>query len=325
MERKEKSLQLRQYIASQLVNLIDRDYVLLGLPYYLNIGDILIWEGERQFLSALQHKCLNSGYHYRDFSRITDDTLILLQGGGNFGDLWRNVHEERLGIINQYKKNPIIITPVTCWYENRELMIQDAEVLSKHPNLTICARDLPSFDLLKKYFNNKVILVPDMAFCIDTEKIKRHIHGKVKKTLYLKRTDKELSCVDPVSLQDKLNIAEVHDWPCMEKAPLFWKYYRMLVNYGQKMESYGCFLKSPSVISGLSDWYYHERCRRHFIRVGVHFVSQYRNIFTTRLHVGLLSILLDKEVTIIDNSYGKNSSFFKSWLIDTDGVNLVSF
>src|SRR4030042_4440105 len=135
MTRKEKILQLGRHITKELGDLIDRDYVLLGLPYYLNVGDILIWEGERQFLSPLPHKCLNEGYRYRDYWRIQDNTLILLQGGGNFGDLWRFIQDERLSIVQRYMNNPIILSPVTCWYENAALLQQDAEILSQTPNL----------------------------------------------------------------------------------------------------------------------------------------------------------------------------------------------
>jgi exopolysaccharide biosynthesis predicted pyruvyltransferase EpsI len=46
-----------------------------------------------------------------------------------------------------------------------KLLLKDAEIFNQHPDLTICARDNYSYDLLKKYFvNNKILLLPDMAF-----------------------------------------------------------------------------------------------------------------------------------------------------------------
>ena len=62
--------------------------------------------------------------------------------------------------------------------------------------------------------------------------------------------------------------------------------------------------------------------RPQLIRKGIEFVSQYREIYTTRLHVFILSILLGKSCTIIDNSYGKNSSFYETWLKNVDGIIL---
>jgi len=322
MTRKEKTVQLRRLITTRLVDLIDRDYVLLGLPYYLNVGDILIWEGERQFLKTLPYKCLNEGYHYQESWRIRDDTLIILQGGGNFGDLWRFIQDDRLKIVQRYKNNPIIITPVTFWYENHDLIKLDAEVFSKHPDLTICARDAVSFEQLKKHFNNRILLIPDMAFCIEKKTLSKHIYGTGEGTLFLKRTDKELS---PKAFSNSKAIpetADVHDWPSMEKNPLCWICYRQLCNCGNTVERYKRFRTISRITSKLSDWYFHEHCRKQLIHEGVNFVGRYRNIFTTRLHVGILSILLNKEVTIIDNSYGKNSNFFDTWLSDTECVEL---
>ena len=322
MTRDEKALQLRKQIAERLGGLIDRDYVLLGLPYYLNVGDILIWEGEWEYLSALRSKCLNRGYRYKDYWRIRENTLILLQGGGNFGDLWRFIQNERLEIIRRYGNNPIVILPVTCWYENTTLLRQDAEIMSRHPDLTICARDALSFDLLRKHFSNKILLLPDMAFCIDAAKLRKYVQGEGEGTLYLKRTDKELAANAPSPPRKALDTADVRDWPSMEKDPPCWIRYRKTCRHAHAMGEHKGLWKLSRMVLKSSDWYYHQRCRRQIIREGVRFVGGYRNIFTTRLHVGILSVLLGKEVTIIDNSYGKNASFFDTWLSDTDGVRL---
>jgi pyruvyl transferase EpsO len=322
--RTAKCLQLRQEIVAQLGGLVDRDYVLLGLPYYLNVGDILIWEGERRFLSELPHKCLNQGYQYSDSWRIRDDTLLLLQGGGNFGDLWRYIQDERLDISRRYKNNPIVITPVTVWYENPDLMQQDAEVFSAHPNLTICARDARSFELLQKHFTNRILLVPDMAFCIEPASLKRYAGHADRETLFLKRTDKELASPS-ASLPQKMADADVHDWPCMEQEPRYWMRYHRLCSQAAavgRLKLRGGW-RLYRALHGLSDWYYHTRCRELLIRDGVKFVSRYQNIYTTRLHVAILAVLLDKPVTILDNSYGKNSSFIETWMNDTEGVNLM--
>jgi pyruvyl transferase EpsO len=322
MTRVEKTLYLRQHIAAQLDSLIDRDYVLLGLPYYLNVGDILIWEGEREYFSTLRFNCLNMGYRYKEYWRIREDTLIILQGGGNFGDLWRFIQDERLSIVQRYGNNPIVILPVSCWYDNTALLRQDAEILSRHPDLTICARDARSFDLLKKHFNNRILLVPDMAFYIEPAKLRRHVQGEVEGTLFLKRTDKELASNAPSPPKEALDMADVRDWPSVEKAPPCWIRYRRLCQHGHAMGEHRGLWKLSQTVLKLGDWYYHERCRMQLIREGVRFVGRYRKIYTTRLHGGILSVLLDKEVTIIDNSYGKNASFYETWLSDADGVAL---
>lgn len=324
ISRTAKVLQLRQEIAAQLGGLIDRDYVLLGLPYYRNVGDILIWEGERQFLARQPYRCLNEGFRYRDTSRINQDTLIILQGGGNFGDVWRFIQDERLAIVQTYSRNPILITPVTCWYGDPNQLKHDAATLAQYPQVTICARDTRSLALLRTHFANRILLVPDMAFSIDPATLKRHASHAVHETLFLKRTDKELASQSP-ALPLSIADADVRDWPCMEQEPTYWMRYLRLCSHATALG----LLKLRSgwrlsrTVLGLSDWYYHTRCRSEYIRNGVQFVSRYRTIYTTRLHVGILAVLLDKPVTILDNSYGKNASFLETWLTDTEGVELL--
>ncbi len=326
MTRPAKTAQLRRHIAAQLDGLIDRDYALLGLPYYLNVGDILIWEGEREYLGSKRFACVNAGHRYRDLETIRQDTLILLQGGGNFGDLWRFIQEDRLSIIRRYGSNPIVILPVTCWYEDAALLESDAEALAQHPELTICARDSISFDILRKHFRNRILLVPDMAFCINPAKLNRYVQGGGEGTLFLKRTDKELAAAAPYSPIEILNAADVRDWPSMESTPPCWNRYRSLCQIADSVRDHSQYRgasKLSRILLKLSDWYYHNRCRVHLIREGVHFLSRYRNIYTTRLHGGILAILLDMPVTILDNSYGKNASYFYTWLSETEEVTII--
>ena len=49
---------LKDKIIGTLTPLVTSDYFLLDLPYYSNIGDSLIWEGEEDFLRTLSYQCL---------------------------------------------------------------------------------------------------------------------------------------------------------------------------------------------------------------------------------------------------------------------------
>lgn len=322
MTRDEKILQLRRKISEQLNGHIDRDYVLMGLPYYLNVGDILIWEGTRQFLAATGRKCLNAGCRYREEDRIRDGTLILLQGGGNFGDLWRWVQEERLAVLRRHPNNPALIFPVSCWYEDQALLRQDADRLAGHPNLTICARDEASYQLLVRNFRNRILLVPDMAFFVDPVPLRKRMASRPTGALYVKRTDKELVESQggmPEALPAGLTVA---DWPSVETAPWHWALYNHLLKWGRNARRKRGIWRVADPVVKLSDWFYHQISRRLLIQQGAAFIGRHRTIYSTRLHAAILAILLDKEVQIMDNTYGKNSGFYQTWLGDTDGVRL---
>lgn len=72
----------------------------------------------------------------------------------------------------------------------------------------------------------------------------------------------------------------------------------------------------------LVDWF----AKNYFLPIQItcalDFINQYNHIITTRLHAGIMAILLDKEVEFIDNSYGKISATYQSWLADLPNVKL---
>ncbi|THG64590.1 polysaccharide pyruvyl transferase YvfF [Bacteroides faecichinchillae] len=305
-------------IKKQLVPLIDNDYVLWDLPYYNNIGDILIWEGERQFLNKLPYKCLNSASLYTcTFPKLDPDTIILLQGGGNFGDLWREHQNFRLKVIESYPDNRIIVFPQTVYYEDVEQICRDNDKMRLHKRLTLCARDLLSYNLLKDNFENQVLLLPDMAFCIEEGTFRKWRKKEKSKTLFLQRLDKEAVDVEGLGILQLEENLDIRDWPSIEKES--WSMYVF-----NKMVSLQSILTRKRIrsrgVNFILDWIASSVFRPLLLKQGIGFVSSYHYIYTTRLHVMILSILLHKRVKFIDNSYGKNSSFYDTWLKDLNGV-----
>lgn len=315
MEFEEKIHELRNKIERQLLPLIDDDYVLWDCPYHSNIGDILIWEGERQFLENVKYQCLNiTSKDFCLFPDLSSGIVILLHGGGNFGDLWREHQEFRLEIIRRYPEHRIIMFPQSVYYESGDRMKEDAQEMARHPDLILCARDYPSYALLKENFRNRIMLVPDMAFCIPVDYLKQYCRREEDKALFLKRRDKELSTgyFYPQNM-------ECRDWPSMERR--MWKMFLFEKSLGMtlRLNKWGLnyFYRMGS---GVINWYAQHFLRPALVKTGVEFLSHYRYVYTTRLHVMILSILLGKECTFFDNSYGKNSAFYETWLKDLPEV-----
>lgn len=312
MKVTEKTSQLKRIIAELLTPLINGDYVLLDVPYYTNIGDTLIWEGTREFLKTLPHKCLYTAsvetYKYRPLPK---NTVILLQGGGNFGDLWRKHQEFRQDVIKAYPNNRIIILPQTVFYNDDSIFAEDAKILNSHNDLHICARDTKSLDYLKKALSCNLLLVPDMAFCISQKTLDRYKQKETNKALFLKRNDQELCEYDFTSYIKETN-GQLHigDWPTMEKEFKTKVYLDKLVFRRKRLK------RIPDIYADLI-------FRPFQVRKGIEFVSQYKKVYTTRLHVAILSVLLDKEIIFFDNSYGKNSSFYETWLKDIEKLKFV--
>ncbi len=317
MEFQQKTEQLKGIIAEHLDPLIDTDYVLLDLPHYENTGDILIWQGELDYLARLPYRCLYSASHlnYRT-PRIDANTLILLQGGGNFGDLWPDFQQFRLRVIEEFPDNRIIILPQTIHYGDHGNMLRDAELFGRHKSLTICVRDHQSLAVLDRFFpGSRHLLLPDMAFCIDMGPWERYRSPQRDEALFLKRQDKELDSAcryDGIVPDGTLE----RDWPSFERlSPRQWLVYK-LAGPGRRLPP---FVQRPidRMLGRMG-----EALRKEYMKTGVRFLSGYSDIYTTRLHTAILSALLGKPFVLFDNSYGKNSAFFDAWLQDLEGAHM---
>lgn len=309
MQIEEKKYQLQIIIKETLSPLIDHEYIFIDLPYYNNIGDVLIWAGTEQYLKTLPHKCLYKS-SFKDFVHkdINDMTIIIMQGGGNFGDIWHEHQNFRKRIIKEYPKNRIIVLPQSIYYENQENLKSDAILFSEHTNLYLCARDTYSLNILKKYFSNNSLLLPDMAFYLDFP-IRRQKTGRI---LYLRRTDKELN----LSLL-KLDIpqsSEIHDWPTYEKNLNLNK----ILYYSSKILS----KISMTLATRWRDFYQDKVMRPSMVKIGYNFLNQYDEIYSTRLHVAILGSLMGIKVHFIDNSYGKNKNVYSTWLNNLETISM---
>lgn len=326
---KEKIENLKNIVRKALNQHIDGDFVLLDVPNHSNIGDTLILEGELKYLKELNQKCLyTSNIFTFDSAKIPKHAIILLHGGGNFGDVWSVNQKYRNQIIKDFPNNKIIIFPQTLHYNDEQNAINDSILYKTHPNLIICARDKISFETAKKYFtNNMIYMLPDMAFFNDfSEYISTK---KAKKTLFLERMDKELGNVvllqkELKKLQENEKKIEVKDWPGFYKKGTLQQKAGDLYNFFEIMGS-KILLKSPfkflvNDAHGLRGKGYKERR----IRKGIKFINQYDVIYSTRLHGFILAVLLNKKIFIFDNSYGKNKNFYETWLKDFDNVKLIS-
>lgn len=304
---------LKKEIHSKLDGLIGKKCVLLNTPDHINIGDQLIWQGEMDYLTekGISPFYITSNFNF-DWRDLTEDTQILMHGGGNFGDVWEYHHDFRLKIIEKYPNNPIFIFPQSVQYHDPEKIKKDAEVYSAHQNLTICARDAFSFDLLKENFGNRILLVPDMAFCSNYTKIE----GKTGKTLLLKRTDREIASKIEYG---KYPDFDLRDWPTYDNTlkNFLWRVYEKL----NRMFASG-FVKNKNgnTTFGLGVL----RNKDYLVKMGVKFISEYDLVVTTRLHGHILALLLGIDSIMIDNNYGKNSRFHQTWLHNFPNSKMVA-
>lgn len=308
MTTSEKIRRLSDIIRTGLSPLIDRDYWLLEVPYYANVGDALIWQGELDFLKGI--RCRSKGvlsFSSHRTPQPQEGDIVLFQGGGNFGDLWKEPQDYRKRIMSANPSCKYVVFPQTVHYANPDNLRHDADFFAGY-DCTICVRDEKSQKTLAGNFKNRVLLLPDMAFCIDMSKWNRKYSAE--KPLVLKRNDKELLPSPELATMLQRNDVEICDWPTM--AGDGW------------VDKVKCIIGSrPRTIGHLYDWYMNHVYRPYQIRFGIRLLNSHTDIYTTRLHACILALLLGKEnIVFFDNSYGKNSGFYETWLSDCENVRM---
>lgn len=313
---------LRRHIKEALCPLIGEvDYIFLDVPYYTNIGDTLIYKGTEDFLAALPGRCLyKTAIENYAKPLISEDVVILFQGGGNFGDIWRRHTEFVLRVLEEFPRNRAIILPQTIYYENTDIMEADACLMGKHSRLTICARDRVSYGLALTHFSaNDVLMLPDMAFCIEPSFLNTYRQPVKGKSLFFKRKDQEFADYDFQQHMVAQGPLDELEWPSMQMDLLVSKILLQL----KRISSAGNKIGIGAFTRRLLDWYAQSIYIPWLLKVGIQFISQYQKVYSTRLHGAILSILLDKPLVFFDNSYGKNGSFYDTWLKDFDKVRFV--
>ena len=309
----QKISELKNKIYETLTPLIQSDYWLLEVPYYDNVGDTLIWQGEMDFLKTLPFKCRGMyALETFTFPQIKETDTILFQGGGNFGDLWAKHHNFKMEVVKRYPQNKFLFFPQTVYFEQEENLLACAAFLAQY-DVTICARDEVSYQTLCKHFKNKILLVPDMAFCMNMKKWGRINTCKLNRPLVLKRGDKELKKSTALETTLAHLDATVSDWPSMGCCNYVEYFKYQVFRVARKLRQLWVY-----------DMYMRYVYRPYLIKIGVRIVKAHTDIYTTRLHTCILSILLGKEkIVFFDNSYGKNSLFYQTWLSDCENVQMM--
>jgi len=158
-----------------------------------------------------------------------------------------------------------------------------------------------------------ILLVPDMAFCINVCELQ--LSPVVKENLYLCRYDRERNpsqdCCKLPANRDEC------DWPTINSNNV----HLIPLKISMKIRKVlGINLK---ILYRFENYYWKKFIYPYNVSRGSLLVSKYSNIYTTRLHGAIIALLLSKKVYLFRNSYHKNESFYNTWLSDNDNVVLL--
>ena len=145
-------------------------------PLYGNMGDQAIAYASLKFYKEnfKDYKILELDrvQIYREYfsikSCLNKDDIIVLQGGGNMGNLYMHEEEPRRFVIKHFKDNMIISMTQTISFTNDEFGRKEKEktrkIYNKNKKLILLAREDTSYNEMTKLFSVNVIKVPDIVF-----------------------------------------------------------------------------------------------------------------------------------------------------------------
>ncbi|CAH1203794.1 polysaccharide pyruvyl transferase family protein [Paenibacillus sp. JJ-223] len=278
----------------------------LDYPVYSNGGDLLIMKGALAFFKSNDIQVTDS-YSVHDFHedvRIPEDHIIVMSGGGNFGDLYDSHQRLRELVVQKYPRNKIVILPQTIFYKDVANLQKTAELFNRHSNLYVYTRDESSYKLATTYFTRAHVgLLPDMAHQL--WKIQTPVTAKKAKLNFL-RTDIETNAEQ----SDIVVQGDTVDWASLynryEKKMIF-----LMANALRKRKARKLMQFAWNVYSD------------YLVRKAVRLFAQYEMIHTSRLHGHILSCLMAKPNILIDNSYGKNSGYYQLWTHEVNTANMA--
>jgi pyruvyl transferase EpsO len=285
-----------------------RSVAFVDIPYYLNVGDLLIYKGTEAFFTQYNVNVVyRAGCVNVDYKQLEKTDVILMQGGGNFGDLYYNHQKLREDIVSKFVDKRIICLPQSIFFKEDKVLDKSASLFRRHKDYHFCVRDDVSFKIAQKFTDN-VLKMPDMAHSIHPMVDAIEV-GKSNiippRVLNLMRVDKE----------KKVNIETVNkvgfDWENITTTSDHWML--MLIGFMEKVP----YLRNKTVNLWAS--YSDEIVFR-----SVDYFSSHTIIHTDRLHGLILSALLGKEIILKDNSYNKNTNYYKEWLIVYPYLELAS-
>lgn len=274
---------------------------LLDFPTYANVGDNAIWVGTRRLLERLRVRVVYmadvDNYSPARLAERLRQGTILLQGGGNFGDLWPRYQRFRESVVAAFPDHRIIQLPQTLRFRRSETLAQAQAVLNRHRDLTLLARDSQSLAFARREFAARSLLCPDLALVI----------GRIP---WVGRP-----AVDVVALRrDDLEAASAFpDLPETVSERLDWTDEPLGVAGRVRRAIHGVRGSAAAKLAATVLLHPYDLLAGQRLAHGCRILRRGRAVLTDRLHGHILSLLLGIPHVLLDDAYGKLSSFYEAW------------
>lgn len=309
--------ELRSETARVLAEVIGTDttVALLDAPNQRNVGDSLIWAGELAYFRRLGLRLIyvadRRSYDAAELRRaLPAGGVILIHGGGNFGDLWDGHQQHREQIARDFPDRKIVQLPQSVWFGSAQRAAEADTVLGGHPDFTLLVRDSESDERAAAQLPTvRRRYCWDMALGWSAPTQRPAAEPSTEPVLLIARTDLEGASGIGEAPLDAAVGAPVHvaDWTSSELDTLAWRLSRLVPRAAHKYR----FVRGPvfrPLLNASFRWINEAN-----VRGGVRLYRDRRYVIVDRLHAHILSVLLGVDHVLLDNSYGKLGAVYRDY------------
>jgi exopolysaccharide biosynthesis predicted pyruvyltransferase EpsI len=282
---------------------------LIDFPEHANVGDSAIYLGEAAYLKRRGCRVQYiSDWQTHDTStlrRALAEGIILIHGGGNFGDLYPHHQKLRESILRDLPDRRVIQLSQSIHFDRQEAREESRRVVATHPDFHLVVRDHASLEQARRDYDTPVHLCPDMALMLDPTNMPRY--PAQHPAVVLSRTDDEKIGVSANAPANTWQ-APVFDW--LEESPprdswlYLWATTRM--NWPSSKWPQSWLAATQRVAA--------RRMAIQRLERGLRLIHRGQTLVTDRLHAAILGWMTGMPVFYVDNRYRKLGNVLDAWL-----------
>ncbi len=284
-----------------------RPLALFDFPNHSNVGDSAIWLGEQNYLhkrglsSAIIWMTDAAAAKVRALPELPEDCIVLIHGGGNFGDLWPDHQRLRERLLQHYRTHRIIQLPQSIHFGDADKANQSRAIFSGHPDFHLVVRDHESLAIARALYDCHTHLCPDMALHL----VRWPRPAPATHDLFaLLRTDREQRAEADTGSASRHDIV-FDDW--IEETP------KLAIHADRALLTLETRYPNRFTTPQALRQRIYKRLALQRMDRGCRQLASGRVVISDRLHAHILCTLMGIPHVVLDNSYRKIGNFRDAW------------